>query len=141
MPVSWNEGFTSGCPAAAHFELSRLQLQPHTQARLSLSRDGLELRDSKPRAPAHWALIALTHKAGVAALPVPKNNRVLFSRPVFPQLLLPFISASFPGTRGSFPGDRHALSNLLPSSWSRWFCVSLSLPSGSGAPSCVPIQS
>ena len=48
--------------AAAPFEPSSLQLQLHTQAQLP--RDGLELRDSKPRAPAHRALIALTHKAG-----------------------------------------------------------------------------
>ena len=48
--------------AAAPFEPSSLQLQLHTQAQLP--RDGLELRDSKPQAPAHRALIALTHKAG-----------------------------------------------------------------------------
>ena len=66
--------------------------------------------------PRPQGLNCINAQSRVAALPVPENNRVLFSRPVFPQLLLPFISASFPGVRGSFPGDRHVLSNLLASS-------------------------
>lgn len=78
-----------------------------------------------PRPP---GLNCINAQSRVAALPVPENNRILFSRPVFPQLLLLFISASFPGVRGSFPGDGHVLSNLLPSS-----LVSLVL--------CIPFSS
>ena len=139
MPVSWNEGFTPAVRAAARFEPSCLQLQPHTQAQLP--RDGLELWDSKPRAPAHWALIALTHNAGWPPCLSPRTiascSLGLFSPSCSSFSSRPLSQGC--GAHSRETGMCFLTFFLLP--WSLWFCVSLSLPSGSGAPSCVPIQS
>ena len=114
--------------AAAPFEPSSLQLQLHTQAQLP--RDGLELRDSKPRAPAHRALIALTHKAGWPPCLSPRTikscSHGLFSLSCSSLSSRPLSQGC--GAHSRETGMCFLTFLLLP--WSLWFCVSLSLPSG-----------
>lgn len=138
MPVSWNEGFTSGCPAAAPAELSHASSSPTPGSAVPVLRwaGAKRIPNQGPSPPGP----NLCTKQGWPPCLSPELADVLFSRPVFPSCSS-LSSQRLSQGRGTHSRETGLRSNLLPSSWSRWFCVSLSLPSGSGAPSCVPIQS